>query len=113
MPPFKIRRQTRLLGGVQIGTSGSMMDQMIWHQVSACVPGITASGDYDSGSISVPGVAAGDWVMVFPADGPEGLTCYSACATAANTVTASYVSTIGASVDASTITFNVLVISAS
>ena len=113
MPGFKVRRQARLLGGAQIGTSGSMLDQMIIHQTTACVPAITASGDYDSGSISVPGVAAGDMVFVMPVNAPEGLMVYSACATAANQVTASYAAATGVAVGASTITFNILVLSAS
>lgn len=80
MPSFKVRRKILGLGGLQLGTNASSMNDLFFGSVNIVAPSAIADAVVVA-SAAIAGVAAGDTLIATPAGSlTANMTMISACA---------------------------------
>lgn len=100
MASFKVRRKLIAKGGLQTGSNGQTINDLLFG--SACINAPSAVGDARvTGSGAVSNVADGDTLLVFPSASLEaGMFMYSTCAITGG-IAASFMNSGSAAVSAS------------
>jgi len=102
MPSFRVRRPLLAMGGLNVG-NGTTIDKILTGTVAACVPAMGAS-TLGTGSALITGLAASGTVFMQLNSGGSGLQLTAVCPIATNTASLSFMS-LGATA-ASTVTLS-------
>lgn len=108
MPQNAIQRQTLLAwngiiaasGGFTAGSANSLISNILFGTVTITCASATASAT-GSNAATITGLASGAKVFVTPGSMPQGFVLVSASATAANTITASFLNSTTANISTS------------
>lgn len=108
MPANAIQRQPLLAwngiiaasGGVTAGSANSLISNILFGSVTITCPSATASNT-GSNAATITGLAAGAKVFVTCGSIPQGFALVSASATAANTLTGSFLNVTTANISSS------------
>ncbi len=102
MPSFRVRRPLLAMGGLNVG-NGTTIDKILPGTVAACVPAMGAAA-IGTGSALITSLSASGTLMLQLNSGGSGLQLYAACPIAANTASLTFGS-LGATA-ASTVTLS-------
>ena len=107
---YKERQPSLFASGIQAGTDGTSMTQILTGTVDIVVAGANASS-VSACAATIANASEGDQVFLTPASMQGGFVFLSASMTAANTVTASFLNATTANITSSALsTFHYLVI---